>query len=148
MKSVLNKEEKMFIIFVLSLAIVISTISYGAVKAIKGDMGGKKKIKKALGINLSLFIPVACAFLILLVPGIAQAATKDSSSTGLAYIGAGLSTGLACIGTGYGVGAVGSSALGTISEDPKMFGKTLIYVGLAEGVALYGLIISLLILFV
>ncbi|MGB3365877.1 MAG: ATP synthase subunit C, partial [Acidaminobacteraceae bacterium] len=56
------------------------------------------------------------------------------------------STGMATIGAGYAVGAVGSSALGAVSENPKILGKTLIFVGLAEGIAIYGLIISILIL--
>ena len=53
---------------------------------------------------------------------------------------------MATIGAGYAVGAVGSSALGAVSEDQKILGKTLIFVGLAEGIAIYGLIISILIL--
>ena len=86
--------------------------------------------------------------LFFIVPNIVQAATTGTVSTGagLGYIGAGISTGLACVGAGYGVGAVGSSAIGAVSEDPKILGKTLIYVGLAEGIAIYGLIISIMIL--
>lgn len=69
-----------------------------------------------------------------------------SSSAGLAYIGAALSTGLACIGAGIAVAVTGSAALGAISEDPSLLGKTLIFVGLAEGIAIYGLIISIMML--
>jgi V/A-type H+-transporting ATPase subunit K len=75
-----------------------------------------------------------------------KAAGDNSSSSGLAFIAAAISTGLATIGAGYAVGAVGSSALGAVSEDPKILGKTLIYVGLAEGIAIYGLIVSIMIL--
>ncbi|PKM48156.1 MAG: ATPase, partial [Firmicutes bacterium HGW-Firmicutes-6] len=53
---------------------------------------------------------------------------------------------LACVGAGYAVGVVGSAALGAVSEDPKILGKTLIFVGLAEGVAIYGLVISIMII--
>ena len=63
------------------------------------------------------------------------------------FLGAALSTGLACIGAGIAVASSASAALGAISEDPKIMGKSLIFVALAEGIALYGLIISLLILF-
>ncbi len=72
--------------------------------------------------------------------------TDESSSDGLAYIAAALSTGLATIGAGVAVAVAGSAALGAISEDSKLLGKTLIFVGLAEGIAIYGLIISIMIL--
>ncbi len=85
----------------------------------------------------------------LLVPDLIYAAEDTAGSSdgnGLGFIAAALCTGLATIGAGYAVGAVGSSALGAVSEDPKILGKTLIFVGLAEGIAIYGLIISILIL--
>ena len=56
--------------------------------------------------------------------------------------------GLAGIGGGIAVASSASAALGAISENDKAFGKALIFVGLAEGVALYGLIVALLLLFV
>ncbi|MCJ7790516.1 MAG: ATP synthase subunit C, partial [Candidatus Atribacteria bacterium] len=46
----------------------------------------------------------------------------------------------------YAVAVVGSSAIGAISEDPNIVGKTIIFVGLAEGIAIYGLIVSIMIL--
>jgi V/A-type H+-transporting ATPase subunit K len=64
----------------------------------------------------------------------------------MAYLGAALSTGLATIGAGIAVAFTGSAALGAISEDQGLLGKSLIYVGLSEGIAIYGLIISILIL--
>lgn len=79
----------------------------------------------------------------------AEAATTATSSglaTGLGYIGAALVTGLSCIGGGIAVASAASAALGAISEDQSILGKSLIFVGLAEGVALYGLIISFMIL--
>lgn len=138
----------MIIVLILTLGVVIATLSYGLVKKAKGDIEGKDKIRKALKVNLAAFIPVVTAGIIMMVPHIAYAAeqTGASSASGLGYIGAALCTGLATIGAGYAVGAVGSSALGAVSEDPKILGKTLIYVGLAEGIAIYGLIISIMIL--
>lgn len=67
-------------------------------------------------------------------------------ATGMGYLAAALSTGLACIGGGIAVSAAASAALGAISEDGSILGKSLIFVGLAEGVCLYGLIISFMIL--
>lgn len=138
----------MEIILALTFLIVIVTITYGVVEHGKGSIEGKKKVKKALGINLATFVPVMTAAIIMNIPSIAHAAeeTAANPAAGLGYLAAGLSTGLAAIGTGYAVGAVGSSALGAVSENPKMLGKTMIFVGLGEGIAIYGLIISIMIL--
>ena len=75
-----------------------------------------------------------------------ETATAVSSVAGFGYLAAALSTGLACIGGGIAVSAAASAALGAISEDSSILGKSLIFVGLAEGVCLYGLIISFMIL--
>jgi len=72
--------------------------------------------------------------------------TSSSQGNGLGLIAAALSTGLAAIGAGIAVAIVGSAALGAISENPKILGRTIIFVGLAEGIAIYGLIISIMIL--
>ena len=69
-----------------------------------------------------------------------------SLGKGLALIGIGLPTALAAIGAGIALGPVGSAALAVIAEKPEMFGRTLIYMGLAEGVAIYGLVMSILLL--
>jgi V/A-type H+-transporting ATPase subunit K len=69
-----------------------------------------------------------------------------SNGAGSAMIGVALATGLASMGAGIGVGMVGASAIGAISEKPEMLGKTLIYAGLAEGVAIYGIVVSIMIL--
>jgi V/A-type H+-transporting ATPase subunit K len=73
-------------------------------------------------------------------------AAAAGGANGLGLIGAALSTGLACIGAGVGVAFVGAAALGVVGEKPTLFGTTLIYMGLAEGIAIYGLVISLFIL--
>ena len=74
------------------------------------------------------------------------ASAAASSATGFGYLAAALSTGLSCVGGGIAVSAAASAALGAISEDSSILGKSLIFVGLAEGVCLYGLIISFMIL--
>ncbi len=69
-----------------------------------------------------------------------------SKDKGVAMIAAALATGLACIGAGIAVAVVASSAVGAVSENPSLLGKTIIFAGLAEGIAIYGLIISIMIL--
>ncbi len=72
--------------------------------------------------------------------------TEISLGKGLALIGIGLPTALAAIGAGIALGPVGSASLAVIAEKPEMFGRTLIYMGLAEGIAIYGLVMSILLL--
>ena len=63
-------------------------------------------------------------------------------------LAAAISTGLACIGAGIAVGGSGAAAIGATAEKPETFGRSLIFVGLSEGIAIYGLVISFIILFV
>lgn len=62
------------------------------------------------------------------------------------FIAAALATGLSSLGAGIAVASVGSAAIGALAEKPELLGRTLILVGLAEGIAIYGLIVSILIL--
>lgn len=62
------------------------------------------------------------------------------------YVAAALATGLAALGAGLAVASVGSAAVGALAEKPEVFGRALVFVGLAEGIAIYGLIVSVLIL--
>ena len=56
------------------------------------------------------------------------------------------STALSALGAGFAVAKVGTAAIGALAERPELFGRLLIFVGLAEGIAIYGLIVSILIL--
>jgi len=94
---------------------------------------------------------VACGFMFSGNAQAAEAAAETAQaagglSTGMGYLAAALVTGLSCIGGGIAVASAASAALGAISEDSSILGKSLIFVGLAEGVCLYGLIISFMIL--
>lgn len=75
-----------------------------------------------------------------------QEAPAAQSSNGLGLLAAGLVTGLAGIGGGIAVAAGAPAAIAATSEDPKSFGKSLIFVALGESIALYGVVISILIL--
>lgn len=138
----------------LAVSISVGTIIYGY-KAMKRGKNGS--IKKALLTTVSAFSLVMLGAIVSTIFGgnvFAETAATAAQSAGLSlgegfkYIAAALSTGLATIGTGVAVGSVGSSAVGAVSEDSSILGKTLIFVGMAEGIAIYGMIISILILFV
>ena len=107
--------------------------------------------KKAVLTQIFSFLGVASFCLI--CPVIAHAADASTAAaavtgnaTGLGYISAGLSTGLSCIGGGIAVGGSAPAAIGATSEDPKNFGKSIIFVALGEGCALYGMLISIMII--
>ncbi len=76
----------------------------------------------------------------------AAAAATTTAADPYATLAAALSTGLACIGAGIGISSTGAAAVGAIAEKPEAFGRALIFVGLAEGIAIYGLIISFMVL--
>ncbi len=73
-------------------------------------------------------------------------ATADASVLRWGFIAAALAAGLSAVAAGIAVAAVGASAVGAIAEKPELFGRTLVLVGLAEGIAIYGLIIAIMIL--
>lgn len=136
----------MYTIPAIALLIVFLTIGCGVILIRSKEAADGKKIKKVIRFSLGSYISLIALFLFVLTPQVAFAAASDSAASGLGFVAAAVSTGLATIGAGYAVGAVGSSALGAVSEDPGILGKTLIFVGLAEGIAIYGLIVSIMIL--
>ena len=92
--------------------------------------------------SLMLWLPEAFAEEVVAV----AAAETDPDVLKWGYLAAALSTGFAALGAGYAVAAVGTAAVGAIAEKPELFGRVVILVGLAEGIAIYGVIISILIL--
>jgi V/A-type H+/Na+-transporting ATPase subunit K len=75
----------------------------------------------------------------------AAAATATGNSTG-ALIGAAIAVAGSTIGAGIAVAYVGAAALAAMSERPEIFGRAMVLVGLAEGIAIYGLIIGVLLI--
>jgi len=109
--------------------------------------------KPAMGTQLLLFVGAQIGLLLL---GMNEVFAQDgvelvevteiTTGMGLAIIGAGIPTGLSTIGAGIAVGPIGAASLAAITEKPENLGRTLIYLGLAEGIAIYGLVISILLL--
>ena len=111
----------------------------------------RKRYKRAIGTNVFFYFGAFVISAIMMFGGdpVQAADTAEnvaSNATGFGYLAAALSTGLSCVGGGIAVASAASAALGAISEDSSALGKSLIFVGLAEGVCLYGLIISFMIL--
>jgi V/A-type H+-transporting ATPase subunit K len=131
-------------------ALILSiAVPFGAFLAGERSRG---RYKRALAGNILMFFGTLAVTAIgfMTAPayaaGTGNAAAASGLSTGLGYIAAALAVGLSCVGGGVAVSAAASAALGAISEDSSLLGKSLIFVGLAEGVCLYGLIISFMIL--
>jgi V/A-type H+-transporting ATPase subunit K len=118
-----------------------------------GAARGSRWLRPALVSNLTLFVVAQVALMfvgaqeVLANPAV-DAAMKGEMSTGmgLALLGVGIPTGLSTIGAGLAVGPIGAASLAAVAEKPDMFGRTLIYLGLAEGIAIYGLVVSILVL--
>jgi V/A-type H+-transporting ATPase subunit K len=109
--------------------------------------------KPAMGTQLLAFVGAQLGLLILGVTDamaetevVAESITEISTGLGLAILGVGIPTGLSTIGAGIAVGPIGAASLAAITEKPETLGRTLIYLGLAEGIAIYGLVISILLL--
>ncbi|WP_071028190.1 ATP synthase subunit C [Peptoniphilus raoultii] len=136
--------EKLMILSILALIAIFGSTGYFMLSKTKKS---QKFMRAFLRLNLLIFIPVIVFGVITLVPQMASAAENaPQGGNGLGFLAAGLSTGLASIGAGLAVSQVGAAAIGAISEDETILGKTMIYLGLAEGIAIYGLIISIMIL--
>jgi len=75
-----------------------------------------------------------------------KAAAADSGIVQWAMLSASIAAGLGTVGAGIAVAAVGAAAVGVLAEKPELLGRVLIFVGLAEGIAIYGLIVAILIL--
>lgn len=108
----------------------------------------------AISMNALIFIAAQVGVLFLAVQDAmaqeveaAEAAPPEvSMGMALALLAAGLPTAVATMAAGLAVGTVGSSALAALSEKPELFGRTLIYLGLAEGIAIYGVVVTILML--
>lgn len=114
-------------------------------------IGGRRWFKPAIGGNLVLF---AGAHALLVFFGIQEAAAAPavaeageiSLGMGLGLIGVGIPTAFSTVAAGIAVGPIGAASLAVLAEKPEIFGRTLIYIGLAEGIAIYGLVMSILLL--
>jgi len=144
------------IVFISALAILTGSYAIG-----RFVFKSKKSGVKAVRANLAAFAVLSVVFLSVGLgvtaasddaAPVATAATETAAvqtaannNQGMAFIASALAVGLAGIGGGIAVASGATAAIGATSEDPKNFGKSLIFVALGEGIALYGLLMSFLI---
>lgn len=150
-------------LFYVLLVMAPIALLFTALLAVKGKAQGKS-IRKPLRVNLAVFAVLAVLISVLSLTAFADneapaadasaqtaesaetAETSDSTSKGMGLIAAGIVTGLAGIGGGIAVAAGAPAAIAATAENPKSFGKSIIFVALGESIALYGVVISILIL--
>lgn len=148
-----------YVLIALPLIAIIASVVF-AIRAVKKG----KKAKTAFKSQVIAF--AAVAVLTFAVPFVVSATTAQEATpattaaaaeattasgdnnfqNGMGLLAAGMVTAISGIGGGIAVAAAAPAAIGATSEDPKVFGKALIFVALGEGIALYGLLISILIL--
>ena len=133
--------------------ILIALISLPLVNVFRG--------KKSVSVAKRRMITHVCFFFAIVLGTVFFSATKayaagaddvtmkmaGSIGQGLGFIAAALATGLSALGAGIAVAAAAPAAIGAFSENEKNFGKSMIFVALGEGVANYGLLISIFIIF-
>ena len=137
------------------LCLPVAVLAVSVFMTVKAVRNGRKA-RGAVAVQLLTFVAVCLiSFAVPLVADAAAPAAPETTasqqaaadnSTGLGLLAAALVTGLAGIGGGIAVAAAAPAAIGASVEDPKSFGRSLIFVALGEGIALYGLLISILIL--
>lgn len=133
------------------LGMIIAGI-YLEIRPLSPGPNSTRWLKGGVGLNLVTFIGAQVGLVVLGIqdvmaePAAAEAAKEVSVGLGLAIIGIGIPTGLAAVGAGVAVGPVGAASLAVITEKPEMLGRSLVYLGLAEGIAIYGLVVTILLL--
>ena len=138
-----------YLLLLVPVVFLVSSVAW-AVNTVKNGRTPKSAV--LMQIAAFLVVGVMCVA----APMVASAAESEtnqavseepaeSSGSGWGFIAAALATGLSGIGGGIAVASAAPAAIGATSEDPSSFGKSLIFVALGEGIALYGLLVSILI---
>lgn len=134
--------------------LVIALLCLPLIPAARGRLTPKTARRRVV-MNLCMFGAVCVLGILLPVTGFAAesggaaeavSSITGTSAQGMGFLAAALSTGLSALGAGIAVAAAAPAAIGAVSENSKAFGKAIIFVVLGEGIAIYGLLISILII--
>jgi V/A-type H+-transporting ATPase subunit K len=143
----------MYYLLAMVTLFVLGTIAIGFYLTLEPiNKTSSMRIRQSVFINIAVFCLTIAGLLTLGVQEVmaqmevAGGVKEISVGMGLALIGIGLPTAGATLAAGIAVGPVASAALAVIVEKPEMFGRSLVYLGLAEGIAIYGLVVSILLL--
>lgn len=114
---------------------------------------GRAGMRWLLGIDAVLLVAVLVVVLVAMItspaqaaPVVAQVPAQTTGSNSAALLGAAISVAGSSIGAAIAVAYTGAAALAALSERPELFGRAMVIVGLAEGIAIYGLIVSIILI--
>ena len=137
---------------ILPLLLVV-LITLPLIKVFKGEVSAKSAKSRLLTHIAGFFTVIVFVLVMQMVISPRVFAAEEGAVTivgtmaqGLGFLSAALATGMSALGAGIAVAAAAPAAIGAFSENEKNFGKSLIFVALGEGVAIYGLLISILII--
>lgn len=106
-------------------------------------------LRRLLAVDAAVALTATAAVAAVALGFVDPAQAQDAASTsdaGSAFIGAGIAIAGSAIGAGIAVAYTGAAALAAISEKPEIFGRAMVIVGLAEGIAIYGLVIAVMLI--
>jgi V/A-type H+-transporting ATPase subunit K len=142
--------EKLVVTVLVGLVPMIPTVIYFLRQRLAPAKTTRNLVRSLTAFNVILGLMAAGAGAIwLLSPSTVLAAGIDAQQAAgdpYAALAAAISAGLAAVGAGHAVSGTGAAAIGAVAEKPEALGRVLIFVGLAEGIAIYGLIISFMVL--
>jgi V/A-type H+-transporting ATPase subunit K len=135
---------------IVSLLVALPVVVLAAVGTVAGIRRAPERgFRRLVVINAAIVLGALGLLLAILAGVVEPAYAAETSGEGDprgALIGASIATAGSALGAGWAVSYTGSAALAAISEKPEMFGRAMVIVGLAEGIAIYGLIVSILLL--
>ena len=96
----------------------------------------------------ALVVPVVALIVLAKMAYAAEAVAPhvDPSIVRWGFMAAAIATGSSALGAAYAVAAVGGAAMAAVAEKPEMAGRAIVFVGLAEGIAIYGLVIAIMLI--
>ncbi|MFF9785864.1 V/A-type H+-transporting ATPase subunit K [Streptomyces sp. SceaMP-e96] len=131
------------------LTLPVIAVVFCAARAVSRRRG-KSALRYTLGANLVLLAGAVALLIVALSGGTAQAApavaAEPTGTNSAALIGAAIAVAGASIGAAIAVAYTGAAALAALSERPELFGRAMVIVGLAEGIAIYGLVVAVLLI--
>jgi V/A-type H+-transporting ATPase subunit K len=135
-----------------NLFAIIAIGFYYQINPLAKKISAPSWLKSTVVVNLLVFAIAQIGLLffsiqeVMAEPAVTEGAREISVGMGLAMIGVGIPTAASTISAAIAVGPIGAASLAVITEKPEIFGRTLVYLGLAEGIAIYGLVMSILML--
>lgn len=126
------------------IAVIAVLVARGVKKSPRQGLRRIVAINAIVGVGaLALLVAVLTG---LVEPAQAQTTAANETDPQAAFLGAAIAMAASAIGAGIAVAYTGAAALATISERPEMFGRAMVIVGLAEGIAIYGLIVAIILI--